>query len=130
MSFFLTEYEMIQSFVETDGYLPSLTVTDATLVATYTVGTASVVQEKGLEKIFVDSDGGNRTITLPSAATLSKYSPRIINVGSNDVDIVLDGTDTIDGVIGTQTITGQWEAMILKVNKDGTGWIAINRSIP
>jgi hypothetical protein len=125
VSFFLTEYEMNQAFVVLAAYLVEVATGSTTLVAT--AATSTGTQEKGKEKVYVS---GVSTITLPSAAGLTRYSPRIVNVGGSLVTILPDGTDTISGVSGSQTLNSQWSTMILKPNEDGTGWIAENRILP
>ena len=128
--FFLSEDEFVNGFNLNESYLETVVATDTLLVATTTHAPSGIVQEKGHEKVHVDSDGAPRTITLPSAANLNRYRPMIVNVGANIVTITPDGTETIDGVAGSQTITAQFSAMILSPNKDGNGWLALRRVTP
>lgn len=128
MSFFLTQYEMLSVFVVLEAYLEDQTVTDVTLVPTVTV--LGVTQEKGFEKVHVNTTASSRTVDLPSVAGLTKYSPRIVNIGVNDVDIEPNGSDTINGVSGTFTISAQWAGAVLRPDGTGTNWIAKNRITP
>jgi len=72
--------------------------------------------------IDVDAAGANRTITLPSAATLTSgftYVIRKLDSSNNTVIVDPNSTQTIDGVT-TYTLTKQYETLTIVSN--GTNW--------
>jgi len=72
--------------------------------------------------VDVDASGAGRTITLPSAATLTSgftYIIRKLDSSNNTVVIDPNSTQTIDGVT-TYTLTKQYETVTLVSN--GTNW--------
>lgn len=72
--------------------------------------------------IDVDASGANRTITLPSAATLTSgftYIIRKLDSSNNTVIVDPNSTQTIDGVT-TYTLTKQYETLTIVSN--GTNW--------
>jgi len=73
--------------------------------------------------VDVDASGANRTITLPSAATLGSgftYVIRKLDSSNNTVIVDPNSTQTIDGVT-TYTLTKQYETLC--ATSDGTNWV-------
>lgn len=86
---------------------------------TYTALTTSSI-------LLVDADtaGGNVTVTLPTAASLSGrlYVIKKIDSSSYTVTVDGDGSETIDGAT-TKTIYGENDRLILI--SDGTNWVVL-----
>lgn len=87
----------------------------------------------GLQVYFIDTDGGPVLITLPpSASSDARYSPLIMNIGSNTLSIAPDGgaPDSINGSFGTQTIIGQYGAYSMKNDPANNNFFVPNFLIP
>jgi hypothetical protein len=97
-------------------------------------GPTTLTPIKGLQVNLVDSGGGAETINLPeSSATDAEYAPLVMNIGANNVDVVPDATgtpDTINGILGTQTIVSQYGSLRLFNDPANNNWIAPNFVTP
>lgn len=88
--------------------------------------TASAGDEGKL--LLVDSTSAAVTITLPAVATAGNgFEIAVKKTDSSVNSVIVDGfsTETIDGQ-NTYTLSGQWDAVILKAG--ATGWYIKNRS--
>ncbi len=125
----LTQKELVNFFAHPDRFFVDVVVTDTTLVPTTTI--LGVIVEFFLVRVYVDTDGGDRTINLPPVLGLDRVSFWIINVGSNKVNVVPATGEKLDGVTGTKEIINQWNAFGLTLDRlNNTGWIAKNRITP
>jgi hypothetical protein len=65
----------------------------------------------GIQYIYVDTSGGPINITLPEAsAAPAKWSPIIVNTGTNDINIIPSGGNLINGTAGTLIVATQYAA--------------------
>ncbi|MFE2326132.1 hypothetical protein ACFXD5_19755 [Streptomyces sp. NPDC059385] len=76
------------------------------------------------EVLLVDASGGNRTITLISAAaTPNRYTVKKIDSSGNTVTIAAAGAETIDGA-GTKVLSSQWDKAT--VIPSGGNWYVVS----
>ena len=102
--FFLTIPEVLSRLVPGDDYLSRVDLS----------ADAPVASVNGIQLIVVDTTGGVVTVTLDAANVAPpRYSPIVINVGTNDV--VVEGT--INGIIDP-TIATQFAGMSI-LNNNG-----------
>jgi hypothetical protein len=91
--FYLTIPEFLERIVAPDDYLSRVDLS----------ADASVAAVNGFQVIVVDTTGGVVTVTLEAAnAAPPKYSPIVINVGTNDVVVDAAINGIIDPTIATQ----------------------------
>ncbi len=74
--------------------------------------------------VLVTCSGANITITLPAAATCDGRVYNIKKVDATAFNVIVDanGAELIDGV-ATQTITAQWDNLMIQSN--GTSWFIL-----
>ncbi|MFD7554117.1 hypothetical protein ACFV9E_06205 [Streptomyces sp. NPDC059835] len=76
------------------------------------------------EVLLVDASGGNRTITLISAAaTPNRYTVKKVDSSGNTVTIAAAGAETIDGA-GTKVLSSQWDKAT--VIPSGGNWYVVS----
>jgi hypothetical protein len=73
--------------------------------------------------VYVTTGGVNRVITLPdsTAATAGKYVVIKADSGTGSVVLTPTGTDTLNGVNGSQSVSKQWE-MLEATLVSANGW--------
>jgi len=89
-----------------------------------------LVAAKGWPVIRCDTTTAGFEVVLPSAADEDAYRPTLINTGGNTLTYTPDGTETVNGQTGSQTIATQYGGVTLIPNAAGTGWIAVIPTIP
>lgn len=74
--------------------------------------------------VAVDTSGGNRIITLPTAAGIAGriYTIKRITAGANTLTVDANGAQTIDGAL-TVLLPTQWD--VVRVQSDGANWLII-----
>ena len=97
-------------------------------------GPTTLTSIKGLKVVLVDTSGGDETINLPeSSVSDPEFSPIIFNLGVNKVFVVPDATgtaDTINDILGIQTIVSQYGALRLFNDPTNDNWLAPNFVVP
>ena len=75
--------------------------------------------------VIVDASGGIRTVTLPSASSIYKYTIIKSDAVANDVTVQVAGGDTFeDGATTSKTLSGQGDSITI-VSNGVTAWYTI-----
>lgn len=117
----------INRYSNNDGLDPSLIIGGASLIENEQVlgpiGVDTTLDEF-MRTVLVTAAGGNRTETLPTAASAKwrKYTIKKTDATANTVTIDADGAETIDGAL-TVVLTAQWQSVT--VQSDGTAWFIV-----
>ncbi len=95
-------------------------ITDQRAVAVAATGTVGQFKTE-----HVDCTDGAITRTLPAASgsLYHEFSFDKVDATANAVTITPAGSDTINGVAGSITLTAQWEGVTLVPNGELTGWV-------
>jgi hypothetical protein len=90
----------------------------------YTSTSADLTLDNTHSTVAVDTSGGNRIITLPTAVGIAGrvYTIKRITAGANTLTVDANGTETIDGAL-TVLLPNQWD--VVRVQSDGANWLII-----
>lgn len=108
-----------------DGFDPSAisVIGNASLIENENVRESAVdfTLDEYTRTVIGDASGGNRTFTLPTAASAKwrKYVIKKKDATVNTITIDADGAETIDGAL-TFVLTVQYQA--IEIQSDGTQW--------
>lgn len=108
-----------------DGFDPSAisVIGNASLIENENVRESAVdfTLDEYTRTVIGDASGGNRTFTLPTAASAKwrKYIIKKKDATVNTITIDADGAETIDGAL-TFVLTVQYQA--IEIQSDGTQW--------
>lgn len=108
---YMTAATALSTFVLGADYFDSVVISSDT----------TLVPVSGFKFLLIDTSVNPITITLPSAAADTKFSPIIVNVGTNTVTVSPHGSETINGASGPVTIVSRYAAM--EFLSDGANYI-------
>lgn len=94
------------------------------LALAYTSTSGNLTLDKSHSTVAVDTTGGNRTITLPTAVGIAGrlYTVKRITGGTNTLTIATTGGQTIDGDASLLLPT-HWS--LARLQSDGANWLIV-----
>jgi hypothetical protein len=111
---FMTAATALATFVQFANYInPTVLVAGA------------IPDADGRIDYLVDTTAGDVALTLGAVAGYSsRFSPNIINLGANKVQVTPNGAEEINGVTGTVEIVSLYGMLALHAEQTGGQWVA------